>query len=365
MQKNKIALGLLSTVLMYACANINTQAEYSSSTPRSSSDLTVPPGLSSPEISSNYKLSASQQTQAGYQLNQIKDMKIVQAGSERWLVINNKSVNEVWPLMLAYLNQMGLAIKYQNKTVGLIQTDWATKNNQVPQTGIRGLFNWIGWGNMYAMPSQYMFRVNLWQNESQTQIFVTDYQMNEVYPGCVPAKNSTIETSDQQQTKWMPLPPNPQLELDFLLNFMAFAGLESAEVAQAAAVAMESQAQATMAQLRGNQLIINDQFDQAWWRTSLALERAGLGVADKDRSAGIYYVYPLQSQISNPDPGFLEQWFSKESHTLQLPKAKYLVKLTLAGQQTVLTMTLASGVTDKNFAVNQQKYLAALLTQLQ
>lgn len=369
-----LVTSLLGVLLISSCSSstFDSQADYSSAAPRSSSTLIVPPGLTSPEANSNYKMLDIKQSQDGYSLNQIKDMQIVQAGSERWLLVKKKSVNQVWPMMLAYLNQQGLNVKIQNKNIGLIQTDWTTRSTVVPETGVRSLFDWVGWGNMYSLQSQYMYRVNLWENESDTLVFVTDYQMNEVYPGCVPNLNQTIkiQPSDAQATKWMPVPANPQLELAFLVQFMAFAGLSPDQVRQVMSTAiaqslqMESGVGPAEANLQGTTLVINDQFDRAWWRTGIALERAELGVADKNRSLGEYYVYPLQAQVDNPDPGFLDRLFGDDKNTLKTPKAIYTVKLQASANQTYLTLTQYPGATDKDFAKHQQQFLEALQKQL-
>ena len=189
-------LGLPVAIMLClsACStnSIDSQGEYSAANARQTSNLTMPPGLTAPETNSDYKMLSTKQVQEGYALNQVKDMQIVQGGSERWLVVNGKSVNEVWPMMQAFINQQGYTIKFQNKNVGLIQTEWATRSTTVPETGVRALFDWVGWGNMYSLQSQYMYRITLWQNESSTHIFVTDYQMNEVYPGCVINNNQSI-----------------------------------------------------------------------------------------------------------------------------------------------------------------------------
>lgn len=356
-----------SGLFLVACSTIDTQAEYSNATPRSSSDLTLPPGLSSPDTSQGLKmLSPSNQ---GYTLNKIKDMKIVQGGSERYLLIRNRNVNQVWDSMLAYLNQSGLSIKYKNQTVGIIQTDWANKNNQVKETDIREFFSWVGWGSMYSLKSQFMFRINLWQNESDTQVFVTDYQMNEVYPGCAKYLNQDIKvySSDTQVPIWMPLPPDPQLELEFLLKFMAFNGLSSIQLQQSESQVKhyDSPEVKKQAVLVGSSLVIYDNFDRSWWRTSLALERSGLGIADRNRSSGEFYVYPLQSQIDNSDPGFLARWFGNDKNSLQLPKPRYIVKLVTQGNQTTLNLSLYFGINETDFGKNQTKYLNELLKQLQ
>ncbi|MCC2625216.1 MAG: hypothetical protein K0R14_1089 [Burkholderiales bacterium] len=352
-----------------ACSNMSTQPEYSSGYARSSSDLTVPPGLSSPDVSGGMKMLPASTVNEGYSLNQVKDMQIVQGGSERYLIIKGKSVNQVWPMMLAYLNQAGLSVKYQNKTIGIIQTDWASKNNTVKENDIRAFFDWVGWGSMYSLRSQFLFRINLWENNGDTQAFVTIYQMNEVYPGCTKylGQNIHVSSSDNQIPIWMPLPPDPKMELEFLMKFMAFAGLNKEQVKQvekqvAAAAATGPKA----ASLQGTILVINDSLDRAWWRSGLALERVGLGISDKNRSIGEYYVYPLQSQVSNPEPGFLDRWFGNNKNSLQVPKPIYTVKLvSKSATVTTLTIQLYSGAQDKDFAKHQTKYLNDLLKQLE
>lgn len=348
--------------------SFDSQAEYSQATPRQTSNLTMPPGLTAPEVSSNYKMLDNKQAQEGYALNQIKDMQIIQGGSESWLLIKRKSVNQVWPMMQAFINQQGFSIKYQNKNVGLIQTEWATRSTTVPETGVRALFDWVGWGNMYSLQSQYMYRITMWENESDTLVFVTDYQMNEVYPGCVVNNNQTIKVqpSDAQATKWMPVPPDPAIELGFLMQFMAFSGIspEEAKKIVAASVVASTESSINQAWIQGTTLVINDQFDRAWWRSGIALERAELGVADKNRTLGEYYVYPLQSEVDNPDPGFFSRMFGDDKSKLQLPKPKYTVKLQANGNQTNLTINLYPGATDADFVKHQQIYLDALQKQL-
>ncbi|MCE3268671.1 MAG: hypothetical protein K0R49_923, partial [Burkholderiales bacterium] len=361
-----ICLGLC---VLTACSNMGAASEYSLGLSRPTSDLIVPPGLSAPDVSGGLKMLPTSTVNAGYTLNQIKDMQIVQGGSERYLMIKGKTVNQVWPLMQAFLNQSGLAIKYQNQTVGLMQTDWTSKNNVVKEKDIRAFFDWIGWGNMYSLQSQFMFRINLWQNGGDTQVFVTIYQMNEVYPGCTKYLNQNIRvsSSDNQIPVWMPMPPDPKMELEFLMKFMAFANpgkvpVEHIESQIAAVAAVETKTAA----LDGSTLVINDAFDRAWWRAGLALERVGLGVTDKNRTTGEYYVYPLQSQIDNPEPGFLDRWFGSNKNSLQIPKAMYVIKLGVKTPiVTTLNISLYSGAQDKDFSKHQAKYLNDLLKQLE
>lgn len=366
---------LFALIFCGACASdgtINAQAEYEQATPRPSSELIVPPGLISPDVNSNYKMLYLSPEQNTYQLDKVTNMHIMQGGSERWLVIKNKNVNQVFPTMIAYLKQQGVHIKYQNQSIGLIQTDWFDKNNVAKTSTVHQFFEWIGLSHgMNALPSLYTFRVNLWQNKNDTQIFVTDYQMNVVPTDVIPASKQDIKTESGVASKtWMSVPPNPQLELDFLMQFMAFVKLGPDEIKpntitlENVATLPSTEPKVARDKLNGSTLILNDSFDRAWWRTGLALERVGLGVADKNRSLGEFYVYPLQDDVDNPDPSTFSRWFGDDKTNVQLPKAKYKIKLVSTGTQTTLTVEPYTGTMDADFVKSQQKYLTDLTTQL-
>jgi len=58
---------------------------------------------------------------------------------------------------------------------------------------------------------------------------------------------------------------------------------------------------------------VNDPFDRSWRRVGLAIEGAGLGVEDKDREKGIYYLRPVKLDRSWLDA--LEFWKSSVDTT--------------------------------------------------
>ena len=366
----KVALvGICGSWLLASCSSVDAQAQYTSDAPRGSEGLVTPPGLSSPDLTTNYKMT-NKPNQGGYQAINLKGLRIVTGGNERWLVIESQSVNNVMPKVIAFINQIGLSVKYQNPAIGVIQTDWASKNDKVPQgVGVRGFFSWVGWDSMYSLNSMYMFRLLLWQDESQVVLMATNYEMAETYEGCGNqslATTSTLASSDSQRTKWISRPSNPQLELEFLSQFMAFSGVPEPTVKKQVAAVTAAPKEASLV---NNQVIVQDVFDRAWWRTAIALDRVGLGVIDKNRSLGEYYVYPLQAQIDSPDPGLFEKWFGSkksESSGQITPKALYTIKLTPQGNTTIITMGLYDNQSvDKNYSANQKKFLSGLATQLQ
>ena len=119
--------------------------------------------------------------------------------------------------------------------------------------------------------------------------------------------------------------------------------------------------------LQNNQVIVNDTFDRTWWRTAIALDRVGLGIADKNRSNGEYDVYPLKASVENNDPGFMAKWFSNESAMIGNEiKPVYAVKISSSNNQTIINLDMYNGVpADPDFAKKQQKYLQGIADQLQ
>src|SRR6185369_11096315 len=89
-------------------------------------------------------------------------------------------------------------------------------------------------------------------------------------------------------------PPDPDLEAEMLRRLMARFGVKQerakAEVAQSAKVQTPARATLIKGQKGGTVLSVNDQFDRAWRRIGLALDRVGFTVEDRDRSNGIYFV---------------------------------------------------------------------------
>lgn len=365
-------IGLLSLLIagLTACGTTDSQAVFTSAAPRDTPNLAAPPGLTAPDVSTTYKMNKPSQTQtSGYQISNVKGMYIASGGSQRWLVLESDTVNNVWPLMMSYMNQLGLTVKYQNQSIGVIQSDWASRNTAVPQgSSLRGIFEWIGWGGMYSLNSMYMYRVTLWQDGNNVVIMDTNYQMDEEYQGCSSpgiANTSSYASSDQQQTKWIPRGSNPQLELEFLAQFMSFSGLPADEVKKVVATVKEPVKNAVV---QNNQIIVNDTFDRTWWRTAIALDRVGLGIADKNRSNGEYDVYPLKASVENNDPGFMAKWFSNESATIGNEiKSVYAVKLsTNSNNQTVINFSMYNGVPEEqDFVQKRQKYLDGIANQLQ
>jgi outer membrane protein assembly factor BamC len=112
-----------------------------------------------------------------------------------------------------------------------------------------------------------------------TEIYVSHRGMEEVYT-----------SSSKDQTRWQPRKPDPDLEAEMLRRLMVRFGVQEARAKQQVAAAVETPRASLAKQTGGGKLMLNEQFDRAWRRVGLALDRVGFTVEDRDRSKGIYFV---------------------------------------------------------------------------
>jgi len=221
--------------------------------------------------------------------------RIERGGTQRWLAIDGKQPEQVWPLLKAFWQDNGFVIKSEEPDIGLMETDWAENRAKLGMDPVRRLLEGVGLGGVMSTPERDKFRVRLERTANGTEVYFTHRGMYETYVN-----------EGKSETKWQPRPADPELETEFLARFMVRLGSSEAQ-AQASAKAAQTQAPAVQrARVEGNQVVVDDDFDRAWRRVGLALDRVGLLVTDRDRSQGIYYVKPAKTDAQNKsdDSGF-------------------------------------------------------------
>jgi outer membrane protein assembly factor BamC len=67
------------------------------------------------------------------------------------------------------------------------------------------------------------------------------------------------------------------------------------------------------------QVQLSEDFDRAWRRVGLALDRTGFTVEDRDRSKGIYFVRYVDPTVEKQEPGFFGKLFGRGSAQLPTP----------------------------------------------
>ena len=139
----------------------------------------------------------------------------------------------------------------------------------------------------------------------------------------------------KSETRWQPRPPDPDLEAEMLRRLMVKFGVKQerarAEVVQTQKPAAPARASLIKGQKGFPMLSVNDQFDRAWRRIGLALDRVGFTVEDRDRAKGIYfvrYVDPDADNKSKQEKGFFSKLnpFSKTEKPVSKDQFQIQVK---------------------------------------
>ena len=112
-------------------------------------------------------------------------------------------------------------------------------------------------------------------------------------------------------------------------------------------------------------MALNDQFDRAWRRVGLALDRVGFTVEDRDRSKGLYFVRYVDPDADNKtaqSKGWLAKLNPFSSSTKQPSKEQYRIQVKDADPVSQVNVLSKDGNQEKSDTAN--RILTLLYEQL-
>ncbi len=260
-------------------------------------------------------------------LPNIENVRIERAGTQRWLVVSG-APERIWPVIKDFWQETGFIVNLELPEAGVMETDWAENRAKLPESGIRGLLGKVLDG-MYSTAERDKFRARLERGAQPgtTEVYISHRGMEEVYI-----------TEGRDQLRWQPRKPNPDLEAEMLRRLMVRFGVENEQAkTQVAASKIEPQARLNRS-AEGSLLVLNDQFDRAWRRVGLALDRVGFTVEDRDRSKGLYfvrYIDPNTDTKTHEQPSWLSKlaFWNSQSKVQSKEQYRILVREATAGAE--------------------------------
>jgi outer membrane protein assembly factor BamC len=281
-----------------------------------------------------------------------QDARVERAGTQRWLVVSGDP-EKLWPVVKEFWLELGFIVDVEMPEAGIMETDWAENRARIPDGIIRNTLGRL-LDSVYSTSERDKFRTRLERGAKPgtTEIFISHRGMDEVYT-----------TMAEDQTKWQPRPPNPELEAEMLRRLMVRLGVQE-ERAKTQVAAKPAPPRATLQRGKdGQTLTLDEAFDRAWRRVGLALDRVGFTVEDRDRSKGIYFVRYIDPGI-DARTGAPEDrgWFSRFKFWGKSdPKkaAQYRVVVKDLGERAEVNVLNKDGVRD------QSPIAARILTLLQ
>lgn len=258
-------------------------------------------------------------------LPKIGEVRIERAGTQRWLVAKGEPA-ALWPLVKDFWQETGFIVNLEIPEAGVMETDWAENRAKIPDGFIRNTLGKL-LDSVYSTSERDKFRTRLepGAESGSTEIYISHRGMEEVYT-----------STAKEETKWQPRPADPELEAEMLRRLMVRFGVQEERAKAQLVAASNTIPRATLARGQGT-LSLNEQFDRAWRRVGLALDRVGFTVEDRDRSKGLYFVRYIDPEIDNKtadNKGWLSKlkfWGSSEKPKTE--QYRILVKGAEAGAE--------------------------------
>ena len=330
---------------------------------RSTPSLEIPPDLSAPQYDDRFAVTSASdlanrdmraEARQRALLPDVPLAHMERAGSERWLVVKT-SPTDAWETLRKFWIDIGFVLAEEKPMLGIMETDWAENRAEIPQDIVRRTIGrYVDFFYTTYRRDKFRSRIEKGKEPDTVEIYLSHRRMEQV-------PTTKIESSTPAAFAWALMPPNPELEAEMLIRIMARFG---ATEEQARTIVTQSSNDPQRAILLkeggGAKLMLADEFDRAWRRVGLALDRTGFTVTDRDRAQGIYYVrYADPALLAKADSA---GWFSKLAFWRGKEGVRpenYQVHVAASGEQSAVTVRGDAG------AAVQPNDVEQILTVLQ
>ncbi len=321
--------------------------------------LDVPPDLTQLARETRYLVPGASVTASSQAVSQtgqalttaaavLGDVRIERDGNQRWLVVG-RPAEALWRPVNDFWKENGFVFTMEQPNLGIMETDWAENRAKIPQDFIRNALGKVLDG-LYSSGERDKFRTRLERNPNGgTDIFISHRGMVENY--------SDIQKSS---TGWQPRAADPELETEFLRRLMVKLGATQEQAA--AVVAVEPVKKSSrVATVNGQPVLqVDADFDRAWRRVGLSLDRTNFTIEDRERSKGLYFVRYVEPSADKGEPGFFSKLFGRKT---DLTPLKLRIAIVSQGATSTVSVQNAAGATDNS--PNAQRILKVLADDLQ
>jgi outer membrane protein assembly factor BamC len=376
MKKSSTLLAMSLCIAMAGCTTdqllLQKKVDYRSGSDNiGKNNLELPPELTAPASNNHFNVQQSTVLNSVVPANASSTQailatgsraKIVQAGNQRWLVVKGDP-EKLWPEIHEFWLDNGFLLTLDNPAIGIMETDWLENRAKLPKDLVTRMLSKISDRILSTGElDRYRTRVERGSEPGTSEIYISHRGMMEVYSkdGSSDSAAALSKNSDNTKTIWTPKKPDPEMEVEMLSLLLQRFGLDQATAQAVVAKPYQAPAAASLID-NGKALTIADNFDRAWRRVGLALDRSGYVVYDRDRSKGVYMIRRADTDIVGEDNSsvFSKLAFWKKDATPEQKQAsEYEIHLTEGLKQTKLT------VTSKNKSDDNGKILSALLNEL-
>lgn len=370
--KNAASLSLLAAaMLMAGCSTVSNlmsgdRIDYKSQG-KAGPSLDVPPDLTQLSRETRYVVPGTTVSANAFQIGQassqvapvaattVGDVRIERAGNQRWLVVN-RPADQLWSPVRDFWLEGGFLLGLDQQNIGIMETDYAENRAKIPQDFIRSAIGKV-FDGLYSTGERDKFRTRLERNASGgTEIYISHRGMIETV-----RSNNTNAGQTGDNTIWQPRPSDPELEAEFLRRLMVKLGVNQEQSRALLASAGAARPTSRIANVNGAPVVqMDEDFDRAWRRVGLALDRTGFTVEDRDRAQGTYFVRYVEPTPDKKEPGFLAKLFSGSEPAVA--PLKYRIAVKSQGNATTVSVLNAQGAAEAS--ANAQRIVKVIADDL-
>jgi len=357
----RLLLCLLAAVSVGACQTIADKRKIDYKATRTLPPLDIPPDLTATEGATGPEqdtpgaatysgfVSGEGQKKPGDSdvLPAYQGLKLERAGQIRWLVVKLPA-EQLWPRVREFVLDRGLIIDQENPQTGVLETDWAENRAKVGTVTQKLLAKSLGTLYSTGLRDKYRIRLARGKEPGTTEVYLSHRGMVETIIGNDP--------SGIGETRWQPRPSDPDLEAEMLRLLMVSLGAKEEKAASliASAETPAPERARLNRQENGMYLSLQEDFERAWRRVGLVLDRTSFTVEDRDRSKGIYYV-----RYIDPDAPKKKGWF-RRLFSKKAPEPTNDYQIVLKGNETATRVDVLT----KEGAPEQSRTSERILTLL-
>ena len=287
--------------------------------------LEVPPDLTSLSTDDAYSVPGSGTTYSAYNQDQSAkqdqaevllpepdSVKFERAGSQRWLVVKAPP-EKIWPVVREFWTDLGFAVRVESPQTGVMETEWVDPADLTKDEKGNYLDKFQGWlDKLSALKNRQKFRTRIDRGteEETTEIYMSHRSISDATDDGkerVRTIYGDVETGYRYEGAQRSKSQDERavaedLDAELLRRLMVKLGIaEKQSRAIIANPVQEKRATISKGADGAVTLALSDQFDRAWRRVGLALDRVGFLVEDRNRSQGLFYVRYSDIEADMPD----------------------------------------------------------------
>jgi outer membrane protein assembly factor BamC len=194
-------------------------------------------------------------------------------GAQRWLVVQEPP-ESLWPKLRDYFLRNTMRLTLDDPQARILETEWIERPVDMGSS-------WVGsiLGKLHSTGIRDKFRVRIepGRTPGTSEVYASQQGMEEVV-----VEGGGVNVL---RTAWQPRPADPEMEADLLQKLMRHLGVSEDQAKTLLAGDSSERAKRVKGTLQ-----LPEDLDSAWRRVGVALDRSGVTIEDRDRSAGIYYV---------------------------------------------------------------------------